>query len=308
MHETPIDTFGKSNIPQLAAILDRADFLVTNDTGVMHVAATTKTRIIDLCFSNVYFRETGPYGEGHFVVQSRIECTPCRMTLECHDRKCKDYITARDVVRLIEIVREQGDLEQMDDAPELERVSYFVSRFRDDGMVEYVPLIRRPVTVPDLINMAYRSTWTGFLDERDSAEENEREFKRLLAHYVMQDGVLQELESSASAFDELAAIATGGIEKAEELITSLSRPNVQYSSLQPLVAELSRVDDKIKVAGRTHEVVRSLTSLFTFEKENLEGEDVHALARDTLQLYTDMSERCRLMQRTVSTLSRLLKK
>ena len=130
----------------------------------------------------------------------------------------------------------------------------------------------------------------------------------MLAYYVMRDGVLEELESSASAFDELAAIATGGIEKAEELIASLSRPNVQYSSLRPLVAELSRVDDRIKVAGRTHEVVRSLTSLFTFEKENLEGDDARALAHDTFQLYTDMSERCRLMQRTVGTLSRLLKK
>jgi ADP-heptose:LPS heptosyltransferase len=305
MHETAIDTFGRSNIPQLAAILDRADFLVTNDTGVMHVAATTKTRIIDLCFSNVYFRETGPYGEGHFVVQSRIECTPCRMTLECHDRKCKNYITARDVVRLIKLVREQEHPDQMEDAVELERVNYFVSRFRDDGMAEYVPLIRRPVTIDDLLNMAYRAMWTEFLDGRGGTKDSG--FKRLLGYYSIEDGVLRELESSASAFDELAAIAAGGIEKSEELITALSRPNVQYSSLRPLVAELSRVDDKIKVAGRTHEVVRSLTSLFTFEKENLEGEDVRSLAHDTLQLYTDMSERCRLMQRTLGTLSRLLK-
>jgi len=306
MHETAIDTFGKSNIPQLAAILDRADFLVTNDTGVMHVAATTGTRIIDLCFSNVYFRETGPYGDGHFVIQSRIECTPCRMTLECHDRKCKDYITARDVARLIELVREHERQIQMEDAPELERVNYFVSRFRDEGMVEYVPLIRRPVTIDDLLNMAYRAMWTEFLDGRGGTKDSE--FKRLLGYYSIQDGVLRDLESSASAFDELAAIAAGGIENAEQLITSLSRPNVQYSSLRPLVAELSRVDDKIKVAGRTYEVVRSLTSLFTFEKENLEGDDIRALAHDTLQLYTDMSERCRLMQHTIETLSHLLKK
>ncbi|MCK5557211.1 MAG: glycosyltransferase family 9 protein, partial [Candidatus Hydrogenedentes bacterium] len=101
MRQKPIDTFGRSNIPQLAAILERADFLVTNDTGVMHVAASTSTTIIDLCFSNVYFRETGPYGGGHFAVQSRIDCTPCRMTFKCNNRVCKNYITARDVARLI---------------------------------------------------------------------------------------------------------------------------------------------------------------------------------------------------------------
>jgi ADP-heptose:LPS heptosyltransferase len=309
MREKPIDTFGRSNIPQLAAILDRADFLVTNDTGVMHVAATTDTRIVDLCFSNVYFRETGPYGNGHFAVQSRIDCTPCRMSFECHDRVCKNYITAQDVARLIGLARQQhdGELAQIEDAPELARVNYFVSRFGDDGMVEYVPLIRRQLTRKDAINMAYSSMWKEFLDGRGSAEDDEREFRRLLDYYSGQDGIPGGLESSGSAFRELAAIATDGIQKAEELITGLSRPNVNYSRMQPLVGELARVDDAIRVAGRTHEMLLPLTSLFSFEKENLEGDDPKLLAQDTLRLYTDMLNRCQLIQRKIRTLSGILR-
>jgi ADP-heptose:LPS heptosyltransferase len=309
MREKPIDTFGRSNIPQLAAILDRADFLVTNDTGVMHVAATTDTRIVDLCFSNVYFRETGPYGNGHFAVQSRIDCTPCRMSFECHDRVCKDYITARDVAQIIALARQRQDrqLAQIEDAPELARVNYFVSRFGDDGMVEYVPLIRRQLTRKDAINMAYSSMWKEFLDGRGSAEDDEREFRRLLDYYSGQDGIPGGLESSGSAFRELAAIATDGIQKAEELITGLSRPNVNYSRMQPLVGELARVDDAIRVAGRTHEMLLPLTSLFSFEKENLEGDDPKLLAQDTLRLYTDMLNRCQLIQRKIRTLSGILR-
>jgi len=308
MAETPIDTFGKSNIPQLAAILDRADFLVTNDTGVMHVAACTGTTIIDLSFSNVYFRETGPYGDRHFVIQSRIDCTPCRMTYECHDRKCKDYITARDIARLIKLARDRrnGEIEQIEDAPELDRVNYFVSRFTDDGLIEYVPLIRRPVAVEDLLGIAYRSVWTDFLDGRGGEKDAEQEFTRLLGYYSAREGIVEQLGSAAGAFDELASIAATGAEKAQNLITALSRPNVQYASLRPLVAELSHVDDRIKVAGRTHDVARPFASLFTFEKENLEGDDVRTLAGSTLRLYTDMVERCRLMHRTLGTLSHLL--
>jgi ADP-heptose:LPS heptosyltransferase len=308
MRETPVDTFGRSNIPQLAAILDRADFLVTNDTGVMHVAATTSTTIIDLCFSNVYFRETGPYGDGHFAVQSRIDCTPCRMTFKCHDRVCKNYITAQDVARLIALARRHpdGELRQIEDAPELARVNYFISRFGDDGMVEYVPLIRRPLIPDDAINMAYSAMWKEFLDEHGSAEDDERDFRRLLDYYSGQDSVQQELESAASAFSELAAIADDGVKKAEELLTGLSRPNVNYSRLRPLVGELARVDDGIRVAGRTRETLLPLTSLFSFEKENLEGDDPKLLAQDTLRLYADMLRRCRLIQRKIGTLSGIL--
>jgi len=310
MRETPVDTFGRSNIPQLAAILDRADFLVTNDTGVMHVAATTNATIIDLCFSNVYFRETGPYGSGHFAIQSRIDCTPCRMSFKCNDRVCKNYITAQDVARLIALARDDRDREprQIEDAPELERVNYFVSRFRDDGMVEYVPLIRRPLSPDDAINMAYGSMWKEFLDGTGSVEDDERDFRRLLDYYSGQDSVRQALESAASAFNELAAIATDGIQKAEELLTGMSRPNVNYSRLQPLLGELARVDDQIRVAGRTHQMLLPLTSLFSFEKENLEGDDPKLLAHDTLRLYTDMLNRCRLIQRKIGTLSGILGK
>ena len=308
MRQKPIDTFGRSNIPQLAAILERADFLVTNDTGVMHVAASTSTTIIDLCFSNVYFRETGPYGGGHFAVQSRIDCTPCRMTFKCNNRVCKNYITARDVARLIALVRKgrHGGLRQMEDAPELERVNYFVSQFRDDGMVEYVPFIRRPLTPKDAINMAYSSMWKEFLDGHGSSEEDERDFRTLLGYYRGQDGVQQGLESSASTFNELAAIADDGIQKAQELMVGLSRPNVNYARLQPLVGELARVDDRIRVAGRTYDVLLPLASLFSFEKENLEGDDPNLLARDTFQLYRDMLRRCQLIQRKIGTLSGLL--
>ena len=308
MREKPIDTFGKSNIPQLAAIVDRADFLVTNDTGVMHVAATTNTTIIDLCFSNVYFRETGPYGEGHLVVQARIDCSPCRMTFKCHDRKCKNYISARDVVRLIDLARkrEASGLRQIEDAPELERINYFESRFTDDGMIEYVPVIRRLLNAQDAINIAYRSMWMEFLDEDGSPEEDERDFRRVLEYYAGHRDVPQALEKDSRAFSELATAASDGIQKARELIRQLSRPNVRYSSLRPHVGELARMDDTIKITGRSYDVLLPLTSLFSFEKENLEGHDPSLLARDTLRLYEDMLRRCLLMQRKIGTLSSLI--
>jgi ADP-heptose:LPS heptosyltransferase len=61
---------GKTTIPQLAALLARCAILVTNDTGTMHLGTAVGTKILALFESSAYFRETGPYGEGHWVIQS----------------------------------------------------------------------------------------------------------------------------------------------------------------------------------------------------------------------------------------------
>jgi ADP-heptose:LPS heptosyltransferase len=47
--------FINGTIPQLAALINRSNFFITNDTGVMHVAGTTKTPQISL------FGPTNPY-------------------------------------------------------------------------------------------------------------------------------------------------------------------------------------------------------------------------------------------------------
>jgi ADP-heptose:LPS heptosyltransferase len=61
---------GKTTIPQLAALLSRCALLVTNDTGTMHLGSAVGTKILALFESSAYFRETGPYGLGHWIIQS----------------------------------------------------------------------------------------------------------------------------------------------------------------------------------------------------------------------------------------------
>lgn len=64
------DLTGQTTLPQLAAVLQRCRLLVSNDTGTMHLAAAVGTRVIALFQSYVYHRETGPYGDGHWLIQA----------------------------------------------------------------------------------------------------------------------------------------------------------------------------------------------------------------------------------------------
>lgn len=72
----PADWAGRTPLPVLAECFRRLDFLVTNDTGPMHLAAAVGTPLLDLCgAANEVV--TGPRGPGSEVVVHPLHCRPC---------------------------------------------------------------------------------------------------------------------------------------------------------------------------------------------------------------------------------------
>jgi ADP-heptose:LPS heptosyltransferase len=63
------DRVGATDLRELAALLARARLFVGCDTGPMHIAAAVGTPVVAL-FGPADARRTGPYGEGHQVVQA----------------------------------------------------------------------------------------------------------------------------------------------------------------------------------------------------------------------------------------------
>jgi len=68
---------GAETLAQTAAVLDSADVLVTNDSGVMHLGAARRVPTVALFGSTV--RELGfaPYGVRHTIVEHDVGCRPC---------------------------------------------------------------------------------------------------------------------------------------------------------------------------------------------------------------------------------------
>lgn len=72
----PLDWAGRTPLPVLAQCFRRLDFLVTNDTGPMHLAAAVGTPLLDLCGA-ADETVTGPRGRGSAVLVHPIHCRPC---------------------------------------------------------------------------------------------------------------------------------------------------------------------------------------------------------------------------------------
>ncbi|MEZ5065202.1 MAG: lipopolysaccharide heptosyltransferase II [bacterium] len=71
-----LDLGGRTTVGQLAAVLESADLLVTNDTGPMHLAAAVGTPVLAV-FGSTSPRWTRPFGEGHRVITHPVPCQPC---------------------------------------------------------------------------------------------------------------------------------------------------------------------------------------------------------------------------------------
>lgn len=83
---------GRTDLPQLAAVLTQLRLLITNDTGTMHLAAGLGVPSLALFLATAQPWDTGPYLPACCCLEPALDCHPCPYNrpcphnLECHER------------------------------------------------------------------------------------------------------------------------------------------------------------------------------------------------------------------------------
>ena len=96
-----VDVAGRTNLRQLAAVLEACDVVVTGDTGPMHIAVAVGTPTIAL-FGSTNPDRTGPYGKRNVVLDMHLSCSPCYRRPTCEGRvDCMRDITPDAVMSAI---------------------------------------------------------------------------------------------------------------------------------------------------------------------------------------------------------------
>ena len=92
---------GKAPLSVMAAILKRADMLLCADTGILHLAAAVKTKILALFIGPASVYSTGPYCDGAVILQTAPACAAdCIEDMPCRDQKCRTLISPEVVYRV----------------------------------------------------------------------------------------------------------------------------------------------------------------------------------------------------------------
>jgi ADP-heptose:LPS heptosyltransferase len=89
------DLMGYTDLLTLAAVLEASDLAISADTGTLHLATAVGARALALYMGPAQVHETGPYGQGHLVLQARDNCGPCQENAPVCQGKapCRNIIT-----------------------------------------------------------------------------------------------------------------------------------------------------------------------------------------------------------------------
>lgn len=83
---------------RLAAVLERASLMITNDSGPMHLAVAVGTPVVAM-FGPTDPALVGPYGNGHTTLRTAVDCSPCRNKTNCPRAiECMTKITVEDAL------------------------------------------------------------------------------------------------------------------------------------------------------------------------------------------------------------------
>jgi heptosyltransferase-2 len=88
---------GETNLGELTGVLAQLAFLVTNDSGPMHVASALGTPSLAI-FGPTDWRETAPVGSGARIVREPVSCAPCKLRDCPIDHRCMRGVSVERVV------------------------------------------------------------------------------------------------------------------------------------------------------------------------------------------------------------------
>jgi ADP-heptose:LPS heptosyltransferase len=103
-----IDLTCKTTLKQLTALLERADLVVANDSGPMHIASALGRPLVTP-FGPTNPVRTGPFRRMDSVIRLDIACSPC-YSRHCSHQSCLRGLEVEPVVRLAgeQIVKLRG--------------------------------------------------------------------------------------------------------------------------------------------------------------------------------------------------------
>lgn len=91
-----VDLTGRTSLAEAMALIEKCHVFVTNDSGLMHVAAALKTPTVAI-FGSTNPVTTGPYSQNSLVIRKAISCSPCMKTHCSSDFRCMREITSDEV-------------------------------------------------------------------------------------------------------------------------------------------------------------------------------------------------------------------
>jgi len=272
---------GKTNIPQLSALLEQSDLLVTGDTGPMHMSVAVDTPVVSMFLASAYGFETGPYSAGNIVLQPVIGCGPCNPNKPCTRPDCHQQIEPELISELVRLRLVEDFTTLPEGLADPQKVRVYRSYFDQNGFYDMQSLNSNSGDFYERYRRAYRQVW---LDDLGGFNQAETKEKRNTLGVVNQQSLVG-LEDVVQHARE----GTHAISELESLIRDSSAPAYRLGEVSEA---LNTIDRRIEELGYHYPYLGPVTRMFVFAKENISGSEAQELASQMGEIYQDLERRC----------------
>ncbi len=267
------DLSGQTTVEQLVALLAECRLLLTNDTGPMHAAVAVGTQVVDISVGHVDFRETGPYGPGHWVVQPDIACAPCGFDQVCLHHTCKEHVTCDDVAALCLHALGAGPFPE-----HMRGVRVYASAVDDDGLADY----HLRAGYEDAMTRWYGEFWRRYWFEVLTGQPSR------LAPLI---GPAPDAPEVRALLQELRPLAEVLVKRADALTSLCRRYPLPVETIRDMQAALRGDLQRALKLTAASPAFGPPTVVLVRETHNAEEEGIVALARAQARAYATWRDR-----------------
>lgn len=283
-----VSAAGRTNIPELAALLKRSALCVTGDTGTMHISVAAGTPVVSMFLASAFGFETGPYGQDHIVLQPVIGCGPCNPNKSCAKTDCHDHIDPEVVAEIVGL-RLRGPIERLPEGLcDPSKVLAYRSYFDKFGFCNLSLLHSAPSDTVRSYRDAYRKVWLEDLGGFNVEETNN--YNMANAEPVSR---LKRMAPHIDGLNETVLKAEEGIKLLDRLVRAINDQRTPAAEFSAISNHLGEIDRYIEELGFQYPHLGPLNRMFVFAKENLQGSDALSLASEMGGVYQDLVRRGR---------------
>ena len=291
---------GKTNLNELAQLLEKCEYLVTNDTGTMHLAAAMGTKIVGLFFAHAHPYETAPFSQGHLIFQAGISCAPCSYGVHCNNIICVEKVRPQHLLLAIENhIKTQSWVlpETIDQDSE---VNVYETTFDFDDNFRLRPLVRNELEMNDLLRSVFTLLWRSVLTEKKDADRFmiDGVCENLSQEYDCSEIEMidEQLEKRYLILEDITKRAHAGQKLCGKIINRSSGRKGNSPKMDKFGEAITDLDKEIEVLGLSNPEVKPLVDMFSKRKENVGGENICLLAIETRKCYLALINECEMFR------------